>query len=55
MDALCVEEKGYKLSMMTHHSKIIVSIDKDGREIFGEWFTLPQLITLLMSQTPDRP
>lgn len=55
MDALCVEEKGYKLRMMTHHSKITVSIEKDGRTVFDEWLTLPQLISLLMSQTNERP
>jgi hypothetical protein len=48
MDALCIEDKGYKVRMMTHHHKITVSIEKDGRLIHDEWITPEQLISLLM-------
>lgn len=48
MDALCIEEKGYKVRLLTHRNKIIVNIEKDGRMIHDEWITPAQLITLLM-------
>lgn len=47
MDALCVEEKGYMLRMLTHRNKIIINIEKDGRLIHDEWVTLTKLISLL--------
>ena len=48
MDALCVEEKGYKLRILTHRNKLVVNIEEDGRLMYDEWLTMKQLISLLM-------
>ena len=47
MDSLCIEHKGYKLSMMSHRNKITVRIEKDGL-VLDEWLTPEQLISRLM-------
>lgn len=48
LNALVAEEKGIKVAMFTHHSKIIVTIKKDGKPIHDLWVTLPELASLLM-------
>lgn len=48
LDALVAEEKGIKVSIMTHHSKITIAIEKDGKPIHDLWITLPELVSLLM-------
>jgi len=54
MDALCIEHGAYVVRLMTHHHKITVSITKNGQDLVNEWLTPEQLISLLMSRTPDR-
>lgn len=51
MDSLCIEHKGYKLRLMTHHQKVIVGIEKDGKIALDEWLTPEQLISRLMRDT----
>lgn len=48
MDALCVEDKGYMLRILTHRNKLIINIEKDKRLVLDEWLTLSQLISRLM-------
>lgn len=50
MDALCVEDKDYKLRLLTHRNKIIVAIEKEGLPIFEELLTVGELVSRLLSR-----